>query len=650
MEQIQVGVRNDRPAFNRGGGLGSSPGCLYYEDFWRLCAEGDGRTEDGWHFSQKEPSDRQGLIPTGLWLSSNATEEEEEIDYTGLIVNPKDVNKGGSPVCSAGHPMAISTFAGSGYDTGWFCNTCNFGGSETTPRWFCQSCTHDICTNCIPEKGSQQTSRQRDPGGCELVAALKPCGFAQTKLRRDWSPLNLADGADVEIAVRASVFLSSPDLGGVDSALLPFFGGNTFGGFGSSGNQQQFTQLTHCRGVVSRTGEWLGNSRLIEVKLPDGLITISDTTPAPEGTGFSSGSNGAPWDVFRNQQTVILANLDPAVDRTTLERAINTKLNEAKDLGIGKAKIDESMAALVAMGFDHNRAAAALLLAEYDTNEAASMLMENPTRVDTAVVFFCQQINTTKPIADRRWTSDGILMIDPHNDPRPVTQKLFQGSINMYQTADKPDAAVVRAELAGEKCSGCYAAVRCQSAEQAFQIEAVMKGAMDLHNRPMKSCLGPSLFAVGRLAMSPANEAQQQGFFQGPEKRVQVSKSEALAVGLASGSVAYVSTLDLSLPRRVFRDACRKLWSATPEILVDRRVCVMDSESGRTSRLVNIQERAETQESLFVSAYIGRYSKHLLVSNAENPSELSCELSDHISRSTREIIPFLYHLSVSTRS
>jgi hypothetical protein len=480
------------------------------------------------------------------------------------------------------------------------------------------------------------------------VAAVKPCGFAQTKVRKDWSPLNLADGADVEIAVRASIFLSSPDLGGVDGALLPLFGGPTFGGFGgfgSSGNQQQVTQLRHCRGVVSRTGDWLGNSQLIEVKLPEGLITMSDTSPAAEGNGFNSGRNDAPWEVFRDQQIVILANLDPDLERQTLERAINTKLNEAEQSGIGKAKIDESMIALLAMGFDHNQAAAALLLAEYDANEAASMLMENPTRVNTTVVTFCQQIRATKPIADQQFTSDGILMIDPHNDPRPVTQNLFQGSIDMYQTTDKPDAAVVRAELAGEKCSGCYAVVRCRSAEQAFQIEAVMKGAIDLHRRPVKSCLGPSLFAVGKLAMTPADEARQRGF-QGT--KFQVSKSEALAVESGTGSVAYVSTLDLSIPRRVFRDACRKLWSASPEILLDRRVCVLDSESGTTSRPgpVNFQERAESQESLFVSAYIDRHSKHLLVSNAENPSEISCELSDHIRHSTREITLLLSHLSV----
>ena len=683
-------MRNDRPAFTRGG-EGTSSGALYFHGgFWRLCQEGDGRTEDGWNFSQSEKAGREGLVPTGLWLRSNAT-EESYIDYTGLTVNPKDVNEGGSPVCAAGHRMAVSTFAEDGYEAGWNCNVCRLRGfPSTTPRWFCQTCEHDICTDCIPEKGSQQTGRQRDSSGCELVAAVKPCGFAQTRVRKDWSPLNLADGADVEIAVRAAVFLTSPDLGGVDGALLPFFSGSSFGGFGSGfGNARQHTQLRHCRGVVSRTGAWLGNSQLIEIQLPDGHITISDKTASPS-TAFG-GNNEAPWEALRSQQTVILANLDQDLDSAALERAINVKLTELKQVG-GRTKIDESMDTLLGMGFDHNLAAAALLLADYDANEAASMLTDERTRVETAVLDFYQRISPT---------SDGMLIIDPHNDPRksrlkvcprghPLVEtvgdngwacdgrhlpggckrnctgfdqsagwgrfhcgmcdydlcdrchaesqgyeRLFRGQINFFGTNDVADASAVRAELAGGKCSGRYAAVRCQNAEQAVQIEAVMKGftATNLHNRPMKSCLGPSLIAVGKLVVPPADAQQPDNQNQFRRDALQTQKSEAFVVESATGCVAYVSTLDLSVPCRVFRDACCKLWAATPEILLDRRVRVLDSASVTFG---SQQPGAQTHESLFVASYIDRYSKHLLVPNAESPTEVSCELPYHIPRATVE--------------
>lgn len=652
-------------------------------------------------------------MPTGLWLRSNAT-EELEIDYTGLTLNPKDVNEGGNPVCPAGHRMAVSTFAEDGYEAGWNCNLCDVGFSSVTstrPRWFCQQCTHDICTDCIPEKGSQQTGRQRDSRGCELMAAVKPCGFAQTKVRKDWSPLNLADGADVEIAVRASVFLTSPDLGGVDGALLPVFSGSGFGFGGGFDNHRQYTQVKHCRGVVSRTGAWLGNSQLIEVKLPEGHITISEKT-APVPTFGFGGNTEAPWEALRTQQTVILANLDQDLDSAALERAINIKLTELKQAGGGdRAKIDESMGTLLSMGFDHNQAAAALLLADYDANTAASLLTDERTRVETAVVDFYQRIRSSTPVIDQRFTSDGILMIDPHNDPRKSRSKvcpqghplveipeaagpagemswacdgrhlpggckrnctgfdqsagwgrfrcgmcdydlcdrchaesqgyerLFRGQINFFGT-NVADASVARAELAGEKCSGRYAAVRCQSAEQAIQIEAVMNGftSTNLHNRPMKSCLGPSLIAVGKLVVPPPDAQQpdnQNQFGRG----VQTQKSEALVVESATGCVAYVSTLDLSVPCRVFRDACCKLWAATPEILLDRRVRVVSPSESASVALGVQQQGAESHESLFVASYIDRYSKHLLVSNAENPIEVSCELPYRIPRATVEITP-----------
>ena len=59
------------------------------------------------------------------------------------------------PKCKAGHEMAVSEYAGHGYESGYRCDSCSnrstlghLGGSLR--RWYCTQCSADLCLHCVP--------------------------------------------------------------------------------------------------------------------------------------------------------------------------------------------------------------------------------------------------------------------------------------------------------------------------------------------------------------------------------------------------------------------------------------------------------------------------------------------------------------------
>ena len=71
----------------------------------------------------------------------------------------------GIPTCEIGHKMEISSFADSGYDSGFYCDICyeHYSTPLAVGRWFCEVCYttrngkeyhgEDICLTCVPVKG-----------------------------------------------------------------------------------------------------------------------------------------------------------------------------------------------------------------------------------------------------------------------------------------------------------------------------------------------------------------------------------------------------------------------------------------------------------------------------------------------------------------
>ena len=71
---------------------------------------------------------------------SEIGEDSREGGYKERLETIKMVD--GIPICEMGHNMEISSFADSGYDSGFYCNVCyeHYSTPFDVGRWFCEVC------------------------------------------------------------------------------------------------------------------------------------------------------------------------------------------------------------------------------------------------------------------------------------------------------------------------------------------------------------------------------------------------------------------------------------------------------------------------------------------------------------------------------
>jgi hypothetical protein len=460
------------------------------------------------------------------------------------------------------------------------------------------------CGQCGASTSRSKDIEKKSFTGCDLSAAIKPLGSAEVALRKDWVPSHLKPGSEVEVAVNVAVFLTSPELGGMDGDFLPapaslqlshsarpYYRAREHARHGTSCQQQQ-RQRAHVRGEVKRTGAWLGNSVLMEIQLSQDHIDIPD--PGHSAHGGNAHTSQARWERLRDPRCIIVTNLGPDTTSSMLADAINQKLTESKE-----SEVDNRTSSLVEklteMGFDAESAAVALRLAHQDQARAVTILTEQPTRVKSSYE------------RERTRKTSSYSKLAAH--------RYFRGDVCIHCI---------------EGSAIFYGEVWCHHAQQAAEVKKVMQGSTH-GGRTVRVCAAMSLSPIGKVTA----DAPQRSMHSFDEYCNGKYTAQVLAIpGDASGAcVTYVSTLNISLPEQTYSDACRRLWVASPHILMDRQVRVLgpmgESEANKSTSAPHVVNRGV----LSVYAYIERNKKYLLVKDP------TAELSYLVDARDRNLIP-----------
>ena len=92
-----------------------------------------------------------------------------------------------SPLCQNDHKMILSSYAGTGYETGYVCNLCHSSSSTNyTERWWCERCSADYCFKCEPKDQSEVGIIEVGNGRCNATTAKDRMCKNKTKKGKDF--------------------------------------------------------------------------------------------------------------------------------------------------------------------------------------------------------------------------------------------------------------------------------------------------------------------------------------------------------------------------------------------------------------------------------------------------------------------------------